>query len=103
MTVPVKLSPRSTSPPSVRQCIRSSLYSEEIFDLPGAVHERIQMNAHAIEQREVEVGQIRSLRVADMPPALQSGPRAARHQDRKILVVVNAGIPDAASIQIDRV
>ena len=43
---------------------------EEVFDFSGAVHERIQMNANAIEQREVEVGQVRSLLVPNVPAAL---------------------------------
>src|SRR5262249_10292207 len=46
---------------------------EEVFDFSRAVTERIQMNAYAIEQREVEVGQVRSLLVPDVPAALQAG------------------------------
>ena len=76
---------------------------EEVFDFSGAVHERIQMNAHAIEQREVEVGQVRSLLVPDMPAALQAGCGAACDQDRKVFVIVKAGITHAAAVQVDRV
>src|SRR2546422_10780268 len=61
------------------------------------------MNAHPIEQGEVEIGQVRSLLVPNVPATLQAGRGAARHQDRKVLVVVNAGIPYAASIYIDGV
>jgi hypothetical protein len=38
------------------------------------------MNADAIEQREVEVGQRRSLLVSNMPAALQAGCGAAGDQ-----------------------
>jgi hypothetical protein len=43
---------------------------EEVFDFSGAVHERIQMNPDAIEQREVEVRQVRSLLVPNVPATL---------------------------------
>ncbi len=40
---------------------------EEIVDFSGAVPERIQTNANAVEQSEVEVREVRSLLVLDMP------------------------------------
>src|SRR5207253_11116029 len=76
---------------------------EEVFNSSGAVHERIQMNANAIEQREVEVGQVRSLLVPNMPAALQAGCGATCDQDRKVFVIVKAGITHAAAVQVDRV
>src|SRR5260221_416184 len=87
----------------VRQFICGSSYSKEVFNFPGAVHERIEMHAHAIEQREVEIGQVGSLLVPNMPASLQASRGAARNEDRKVLMVVNAGIPHAASIDINRV
>ena len=61
------------------------------------------MNANAIEQREVQVGQRRSLLVPDVPAALQAGCGAACDQDRKVFVIVKAGIAHAAAVQVDRV
>ena len=76
---------------------------EEVVDFSGTVHEFVQMNAHAIEQREVQVGQIRSLLVTNVPATLQTGCGAACDQDRKVLVIVKARITHAAAVQIDRV
>src|SRR5439155_9975129 len=47
--------------------------------------------------------QVRSLLAPDMPAALQAGCSAARDQDRKVLVIVKAGIPHATAVQVDRV
>ena len=82
---------------------RPPLQIEEVFDLSRAVHERIQVNANAIEQREMEVGQRRSLVVPDMPAASQAGCGAARDQDWKVFVIVKAGVTHAAAVQVDRV
>src|SRR5262249_6328220 len=76
---------------------------KEVFDFSGAVHERIQMNANAIEQREVNIGQRCSLLIANMPTAFQPGSGAASHQDRKIVMIVKAGITHTATVQVDRV
>ena len=61
------------------------------------------MNANAIQQCEVKIGQRRSLLVPDMPAALQAGSSAARDEDRKVIVIVKAGITHAAAIHVDRV
>src|SRR5258706_9227234 len=61
------------------------------------------MDANAIEQREVEVGQRRSLLILDMPAALKAGCGAACNQNRKVFVIVKAGITHAAAVQVDRV
>ena len=51
----------------------------------------------------MQVRQRRSLFVFDMPAALQAGRGAACDQDRKILVIVQAGIAHPASVQADGV
>ena len=76
---------------------------EEVSDLSSAVNERIQMNANAIEQREVKVGQWRSLFVPNVPAAFQTSSGATGDQDWKVVVVVKAGITHAAAIHVDRV
>src|SRR5688572_2496963 len=50
----------------------------------------------------MEVGQRRTLVVLDMPPTLQASRGTACNQDRKVLVIVEAGIPHSASIQVHR-
>src|SRR5437899_8415334 len=61
------------------------------------------MNANAIEQCEVEIGQARSLLVLNMPTALQAGCSATRDQDRKVFMIVKAGITHATAVQVHRV
>src|SRR5262245_52267956 len=92
-----------TSPLMVRHFIRLSLYSKEVLQLPGAVHERIQMHPHTIEQREMEVGEVRSLLVPNVSAALQARHCATCDQNREVFVIVSARIPNAASIQINGV
>src|SRR5262245_58483889 len=87
----------------VRHFIRGSLYSKEVLNLPGAVHERIQMHPHTIEQRVMEVGEVRSLLVANVPAALQARHGSACDQNRQVFVIVSTRIPDAASVQINGV
>src|SRR5687767_8217515 len=103
MAEAVRPTPSTTSARIVRQFIRGSLYSKEIFDLPGAVHERIQMHPRPIEQREMEVGQVRSLLVADVPAALHTRHCAAGDENREVFVIVSTRIPDAAPVQIQGV
>src|SRR4026209_2780873 len=100
MAEAVRPKPSTTSARIVRHFIPGSLYSEEILDLPGAVHERIQMHPHPIEQREMEIGQVRSLLVADVPAALHTRDCAAGDENREAFVIVSTRIPDAASVQI---
>src|SRR5262245_54608023 len=79
------------------------LQLEKAFDFSSAVHERIHVHSNPIEQREVEVGQRRSLFIPYVPPALQTGSRSARDKDGKVIVIVKAGIAHAAAVQINRV
>ena len=60
------------------------------------------MNADTIQQCQVKIGQGRWLLVPNMPATLQSGSGAARDEDRKVIVVVEARIAHAAAIQINR-
>src|SRR5262249_50318326 len=79
---------------------------EEAFDFSCAVHERIQMNANTIEQREVKVSQGHSLLVPDMPAALEAASRASCapcDEPRKVVVIVQARITHAAAVHVDRV
>src|SRR5437868_6938163 len=102
-------SPSSMSPVSFCQCMCVSCTSiqsngsKEVFDFSAAVPERIQMNANVIQQREVEVGEGCSLLVLNMPSPLQAGSGAAGDQDRKVVVIVKAGITHAAAVHVDRV
>src|ERR1051325_5905518 len=61
------------------------------------------MNTEPIEQGEVEVRQVRGLFVPDVPAALQAGCSAACDEDRKVFVIVKAGITHAAAVQVNRV
>src|SRR5580765_242315 len=61
------------------------------------------MDADAIEQRQVKVGQGHGFVVLEMPSALQARGGTARDKDWKVLVIVQAGIAHAASVQINGV
>src|SRR5262245_24435139 len=76
---------------------------EEVFDFSCAVHERIQMNADAIEQRKVNVGKRSSLLVPNVTTTLQAGSGATRDEDRQVVMIVKAGIAHAAAVQVDGV
>ena len=60
------------------------------------------MDANAIEQREVKIGQRHWLLVPNMPTALQAGAGAACDQDREVVVIMKARITHAAAVHIDR-
>jgi hypothetical protein len=68
----------------------------------GAVAKRIQMNADTIEQREMKVRQRRSFLVSDVSPTPQTGSRTACNDDRKVIVIVKAGITHAAAVHVNR-
>src|SRR5262249_15349402 len=76
---------------------------EEIFDLSAAVHERIDMNANTIEQREVKVCQRRSLLIPNMPTAFQAGSGATCDENRQVVVIVKARITHTAAVHVNRV
>src|SRR5688572_3368951 len=60
------------------------------------------MDANAIEQRDMQVGERRPFPGSDVSTALQAGGGAARDQDRQILVIMKAGVTHAAAVQIER-
>src|SRR5437660_1331439 len=61
------------------------------------------MHTHAIEQREVEICQRCSILVTDMTATLHAGRSTARDQNWKVLMVVNTGVAQPASVQVHRV
>src|SRR5437867_11401308 len=61
------------------------------------------MHPPAIEQREVEVCQRAALLVPDVTATLHAGPSATRDQNWKVLMVVNTGVAQPASVQVHRV
>src|SRR5437773_12086955 len=61
------------------------------------------MHPHAIEQREVEIRQRRAIRVPDVTATPHSGRSATRDQNWKVLMVVNTGVAQPASVQVHRV
>src|SRR5262249_31675007 len=106
---PARHNTKSMSPVILCQCMCVSYTSiqsngiEEVLDSSGAVHERVHMNAHPIEQREMKVGQRRSLLIFNMSPTLQAGSCAACDQDRKVVMIVQTGITHAAAVHVHRV
>ena len=58
--------------------------------------------AHAIEQCEMEICQIRGLGEADMTAPFQAGLRPTRHQQGQVLVIVNARVAHAAAVDVNR-
>src|SRR5262245_37796787 len=85
------------------RCMCVSLCLEQVFDFSSAVHERIQMDANAIEQCEVNVGQRCSFLVSNVPAALQAGSSSTCYKDRKVVVIVKAGITHTAAVHVHRV
>src|SRR5437667_6645678 len=61
------------------------------------------MHPHAIEQREVEICQRRAILVPDVTATPHSGRSATRDQNWKVLMVVNTGVAQPASVQVHRV
>src|SRR5437773_11139965 len=61
------------------------------------------MNAHAVEQREVEIRQCCWILIPDVPAPPHAARGATRDQNRKVLMVVNTGIAQPASIQVNGV
>lgn len=83
---------------------RSQAHRLEYFARPTrAVGEAVQVHADVIQQRQVQVGQRRSLVVLDMPPTLDLSGSAAGNSDRQVGVVVYIRVAHAAPQQIGRV
>src|SRR5436309_15062153 len=61
------------------------------------------MPPHAIEQREVESCQRRAILVPDVTATPHSGRSATRDQNWTVLMVVNTGVAQPASVQVHRV
>src|SRR5262245_24629158 len=76
---------------------------EEIFDFSSAVDERIQTDANAIEQCEVNVGQRRSFLVSNVAAALQAGSSSTCDEDRKVVVIVKTRVAHTAAVHVHRV
>ena len=64
---------------------------------------RVQMHAHLVEQRQVEIRQRRRILESDVPAALEARASPAGHHDRQVRVIVDVGIAHAAAQQIERV
>ena len=79
---------------------------QRLGDLTGparAVDEAVEANAHAVEQREVQVRQRRLLRIPDVIAALDAADAAARDDDRQVAMIVDVRIAHAAAEQVRRV
>src|SRR5262245_47078771 len=76
---------------------------EEIFDLALAVSKLVQPDPDSIEEREMEVCQRRAGLVPDVMAALHPARRSTRDQNGQIVVVVDAGVTQSASVQVDGV
>src|ERR671924_261578 len=74
---------------------------EQVFDLAVAVPELVQPDPDPIEQREMEVGERRAGLVLDMTATLHSARRSTRDQNRQVVMVVDAGVAQSASVQVD--
>src|SRR5712691_7224807 len=61
------------------------------------------MNSCTVEQCEVEISQRRSILVPDVPASLHAARSATRDQNRKVLMIVNTGVAQPASVQVDGV
>src|SRR6266516_243133 len=61
------------------------------------------MDPHAVEQREVEVCQRSAILVPDVTATPHAGRSATSDQNWKVLVVVNTGVAQPASVQVHRV
>src|SRR5688572_28204982 len=57
---------------------------EQFIDLAVAVGERVETHADLVQQRQMQIGQRRSLVVADMPPAAHLSGGAASDDDRQV-------------------
>ena len=60
------------------------------------------MDAHFVEQRQVEIGQRRRFGVFEVAPAFYPGGRTASDKDWQIRMVVHVGVANAAAIKIKR-
>src|SRR5438034_9002488 len=61
------------------------------------------MDPHAVEQSEVQVCQRRAVLVPDVTATPHAGRGATRDQNWKVLMVVNTGVAQPASVQVHRV
>src|SRR6266850_8283438 len=59
------------------------------------------MHSRPVEQREVEIGQRRAILVPDVPATLYAARGATRDENWKVLMVVNTGIAQPASVHVD--
>src|SRR5688572_14918599 len=76
---------------------------EEIFDPTAAVSELVQPDPDPIEQREMEVGQRCAGLVPDMAAALHPARSPARDENGQVVMIVDAGVTQSASIQVNGV
>ena len=75
---------------------------KQLIHLAPAVGERVEPDAHLVEQRQVQVGQRRRLGEADVAAASHSARGAAGDEDRQVVVVVQVGVAHAAAVQEER-
>src|SRR2546429_7558487 len=64
----------------------------QFVNLSLAIGKRIEMCTHFVEQRQVQIGQWRGLLKLDVTSAFHAACRAARDQNREILVVMHVGV-----------
>jgi hypothetical protein len=76
---------------------------EEVFDFAGAVDEGVEVDADAVEQGEMEIGEVGGFFVAEVAAAFEPAGGAAGDEDGKVFVVVEAGVAHAAAVEVDGV
>ena len=59
-----------------------------------AVPEAVDLHPHALQQRQVQVGQIGRLREVERPPALDGAPAAAREQRGQVVRIVLVAVTE---------
>ena len=72
---------------------------KQLIHLPVAIGKGIEVDAHFIEQGQMQVGQRGRLRVLEVAIAFHAEGRAARDEDRQVRVVVDVGIADATAVK----
>src|SRR5947207_492648 len=73
---------------------------KQLVHLARAVRELIEVDAHFVQQRQVQIRQRGRLAVFDVTPAFHSRCGPASDQDRQVRVVMHVGIADAAAVKI---
>ena len=71
--------------------------------LTRAVAERVLMYAHAIEHRQIEIGQGRILGELQMAAGFQAAAAFSRQQNRQLVVVVAIAVADGRAVQNHRI